>query len=44
MTTTLGAVVMHTDARGQLFTGGNPDGRNRADNYAGYLQVDKKFS
>jgi outer membrane receptor protein involved in Fe transport len=43
MTTTLGAVVMHTDARGQLFTGGNPDGRNRADNYAGYFQVDKKF-
>lgn len=42
-TTTIGAVAIHTKARGELFTGGNPDGRNRADNYAAFLQVDKKF-
>jgi outer membrane receptor protein involved in Fe transport len=43
MTTTMGMVAIHTNARGQLFTGGNTDGRNFADNYAGFLQVDKKF-
>lgn len=43
MTTTCGVVAIHTDARGELFVGGNDDGRNYADNYAAYLQVDKKF-
>ena len=43
MTTTIGAVGIYTDARGQLYTGGNPDGHNIAKNYAGFFQVDKKF-
>ncbi len=42
-TTTIGAVATHTDARGQLYTGGNADGHNIANNYAFFLQVDKKF-
>jgi iron complex outermembrane receptor protein len=42
-TTTLGVVGMYTKARGELFTGGNTDGRNTAENYAAYLQADKKF-
>jgi len=42
-TTTLGVVGMFTEARGELFTGGNADGRNTAENYAAYLQADKKF-
>jgi iron complex outermembrane receptor protein len=42
-TTTLGVVGMYTEARGELFTGGNADGRNTAENYAAYLQADKKF-
>jgi len=42
-TTTLGIVGMYTKARGELFTGGNPDGRNTAENYAAYFQADKKF-
>jgi iron complex outermembrane receptor protein len=42
-TTTLGVVGMYTQARGELFTGGNSDGRNTAENYAAYLQADKKF-
>jgi outer membrane receptor protein involved in Fe transport len=42
-TTTLGVVGIHTDATGELFTGGNTDGRNSANNYATYLQLDKKF-
>ncbi|MFM7725071.1 MAG: TonB-dependent receptor domain-containing protein, partial [Flavobacteriales bacterium] len=43
LTTTVGTVAMFTEARGQLFTGGNPDGRNTAENYAAYFQADKKF-
>ena len=43
LTTTAGTVAMYTQARGQLFTGGNSDGRNTAENYAAYLQADKKF-
>jgi iron complex outermembrane receptor protein len=43
LTTTLGAVGIYTKARGELFTGGNPDGRNTAENYAAFLQVDKKL-
>lgn len=42
-TTTVGVVGIHTDARGQLFTGGSPDGHNSARNYASFLQLDKKF-
>lgn len=42
MTTTMGLVGIHTNATGQLFTGGNADGRNKANNYAAFLQVDKK--
>ncbi len=42
-TTTLGLVGMFTQARGELFTGGNPDGRNTAENYAAYFQADKKL-
>ncbi len=43
MTTTLGVVNSFTQGRGQLFTGGNPDGRNSAQNHAAYLQVDGKI-
>ncbi len=43
MTTTTGVVAIHTDARGQLFTAGSPNGRNLANNYAAFFQVDKKF-
>ncbi len=43
MTTTTGLVAIHTNARGQLFSGGNADGHNKADNYAAFFQVDKKF-
>jgi iron complex outermembrane receptor protein len=42
-TTTLGAVGMFTQARGELFTGGNNDGRNTAENYAAFFQADKKL-
>jgi outer membrane receptor protein involved in Fe transport len=42
-TTTFGLVTMLTDARGELFSGGNSDGRNSADNYAGFFQADKKL-
>jgi iron complex outermembrane receptor protein len=41
--TTVGVVGMYTQALGELFTGGNEDGRNTAENYAAYLQLDKKF-
>jgi iron complex outermembrane receptor protein len=43
MTTTLGVVGMRTDARGELFTGGNPVVRIDASNYAGFFQADKKL-
>jgi len=42
-TSTLGVVGIYTKARGELFTGGHPDGRNIAENYAAFLQLDKKF-
>jgi iron complex outermembrane receptor protein len=41
--TTAGVVRMHTNARGQLFTGGHADGNNTADNTAVYLQLDKRI-
>ena len=43
LTTTAGVVNTKTDARGQLFLGGNPDGHNQARNTAAYFQVDKKI-
>ncbi|MFN8700152.1 MAG: TonB-dependent receptor plug domain-containing protein, partial [Flavobacteriales bacterium] len=43
LTSTFGVVIISTEARGELFTGGNPDGRNNAGNQAAYLQLDKKF-
>lgn len=43
LTTTAGVVAIHTNATGQLFSGGNSDGTNTSDNYAAYFQVDKKF-
>lgn len=42
-TSTMGVVGIITDARGQLFNGGNADGHNTAKNYAAFLQLDKKF-
>ena len=39
---TAGLVGQYTDARGQLYTGGNPDGNNTASNTAGFLQADWK--
>ncbi|MFN4885496.1 MAG: TonB-dependent receptor [Bacteroidota bacterium] len=42
-TTTAGLVGIQTDARGELFVGGNADGHNTAKNYAAYLQLDKKL-
>lgn len=42
-TTTMGIVGTHTNAKGELFVGGHADGRNTANNYAAYLQLDKKF-
>ena len=43
LTTTAGMVNTNTDARGDLFVGGNPDGHNQARNTAAYFQVDKKI-
>ncbi len=43
LTTTLGAVNMTTTSRGELFVGGNENGRNHALNQAAFLQVDKKW-
>ena len=43
LTTTTGVVNTRTDARGELFVGGNPDGHNRARNTAAYFQIDKKI-
>lgn len=43
LTTTAGVVNTNTDARGELFLGGNPDGNNKARNTAAYFQIDKKI-
>jgi iron complex outermembrane receptor protein len=43
LTTTAGIVNTKTDARGELFVGGNEDGHNQARNTAAYFQVDKKI-
>jgi outer membrane receptor protein involved in Fe transport len=43
LTTTAGVVNTNTDARGELFLGGNPDGNNKARNTAAYVQIDKKI-
>lgn len=42
LTTTAGVVNTETDARGELFVGGNTNGRNAARNTAAYFQIDKK--
>lgn len=42
LTTTAGVVNTETDARGELFVGGNTNGRNEARNTAAYFQIDKK--
>ncbi|MFM2227771.1 MAG: hypothetical protein RL664_1114 [Bacteroidota bacterium] len=42
LTTTAGVVNTQTDARGELFLGGNEDGKNKARNTAAYFQIDKK--
>jgi iron complex outermembrane receptor protein len=43
LTTTAGVVNTKTDARGELFLGGNADGHNEARNTAAYFQIDKKI-
>lgn len=43
LTVNLGVVNMSTQSRGELFIGGNVDGKNTASNQAAYAQVDKKF-
>jgi iron complex outermembrane receptor protein len=43
LTTTAGVVNTKTDARGELFVGGNADGHNQARNTAAYFQIDKKI-
>jgi len=43
ITSTLGIVNSYTDARGQIFTGGNANGENTAQNRAAYLQIDGKL-
>ncbi|MDP5075485.1 MAG: TonB-dependent receptor, partial [Flavobacteriales bacterium] len=42
LTTTAGVVNTETEARGELFVGGNTNGRNEARNTAAYFQIDKK--
>jgi iron complex outermembrane receptor protein len=42
-TSTFGIVGIHTDGKSQLYAGDNENGTNTADNYASYLQLDKKF-
>jgi len=43
LTSTFGLVSITTNARGELFSGGNEDGKNNAGNTGAYLQLDKKF-
>jgi iron complex outermembrane receptor protein len=43
LTTNIGAVSTSTFSRGQLYIGGNEDGKNTATNRAAYLQIDKKW-
>jgi iron complex outermembrane receptor protein len=43
LTSTVGIVNSYTDARGQIFIGGNPNGENTAQNQAAYLQLDGKI-
>ncbi len=40
---TVGAVSNSTYARGELFKGGNPDGRNTVFNRAAYIQLDQEL-
>lgn len=43
LTLTFGIVGIHTDGRSELYAGDNTEGSNTANNYASYLQADKKF-
>jgi iron complex outermembrane receptor protein len=43
LTTNVGAVSTNTFSRGQLYIGGNEDGKNTALNQAAYFQIDKKW-
>jgi iron complex outermembrane receptor protein len=43
LTTNFGAVSTSTFSRGQLYIGGNEDGKNTATNRAVFFQVDKKW-
>ncbi len=43
LTTNIGAVSTSTFSRGELYLGGNEDGKNTATNQAAYFQVDKKW-
>jgi len=43
LTTTAGIVNTNTNARGELYVGGNTNGKNQARNTAAYFQVDKKI-
>lgn len=40
---TMGVVGIHTTSRGELYSGGNANGVNTAENIALYWQLDKKF-
>lgn len=40
---TFGLVGIHTNGKSQLYAGDVTEGNNTADNYASYLQLDKKF-
>ena len=43
LTLNLGLVNINTQSRGELFIGGNANGKNSAANQAAYAQLDKKF-
>jgi outer membrane cobalamin receptor len=42
-TSTFGLVGILTEGQAELYSGGNDNGINRAQNYAAFLQLDKKF-
>lgn len=39
-----GLVGIHTKSEAELYSGGESEGKNQANNMAGYLQLDKKFA
>ncbi len=42
--TTTGIVAIQSSGEAELYSGGNADGKNKSNNYAAYLQADKKFN